>query len=471
MQGALAALVQRGGQAVQQRRQHAGVGRGLAGKGGGHVILGRQRLDGVLAGRRVQQVGGQLAVKAQRAAQPAVVQRQAVQRLGVKGPQLGVAFQQGGQLRLVGQKHLATLHGVPCAVLVLRQAGAAGQRGGQRGGGHGVQRGGFCSGRAAVLQLPAVDELVHLQPGQAVGGGRRVAGAAGVGGGVGLDGRILADGAQHVGKLGLVAVGAQLGALPRLDGGVVEVVVDALQAAEFLDQRQRGLFANARHAGDVVGAVAHQALDVDELRRFQAVFFADGGRVHRQRLAVGGQQHGGGGVHQLQAVAVAGRQQRRAALRLAGGGQRAQNIVGLPAGSTHLHKAQLVQQRFQHRHLLGQFLGHAVAGGLVAVVGFVAERRRALIPGDGHGVGRVGRQQVEQDILEPVDGVCVAAVLRRQQLDAKKRPVHQAVAVQYHQFHNKTPLKKAGQGRAACGCAGAALFCSKYSIPQTPQMW
>ena len=186
-----------------------------------------------------------------------------------------------------------------------------------------------------------------------------------------------------------------------------------MQAAEFLDQRQRGLFANARHAGDVVGAVAHQALDVDELRRFQAVFFADGGRVHRQRLAVGGQQHGGGGVHQLQAVAVAGRQQRRAALRFAGGGQRAQNVVGLPAGLAHLHKAQLVQQGFQHRHLLGQLLGHAVAGGLVAVVGFVAERRRALVPGDGHGVGRVGRQQVEQDILEAIDGVRIAAVLRR----------------------------------------------------------
>ena len=198
--------------------------------------------------------------------------------------------------------------------------------------------------------------------------------------------------------------------------------------------------ADAGHAGDVVGSIAHQALDVDELRRLDAVFLADGGGVHGKGLLVGGQQNGGGIVHQLQTVPVAGGQQGGAARSLAGGGQRAQNIVGLPAGLADLHKAQVGQKFLQHRHLLGQLLGHAVAGGLVAVVGVVAEGGRALVPGDGDSVRLVGRQQVEQDILEAVDGVGVAAVLGRQQLDAEKRAVDQAVAVQYHQFHSVAPF-------------------------------
>ena len=271
---------------------------------------------------------------------------------------------------------------------------------------------------------------MHLQVGQQLGGGRRVAGGVGIGGGVGLDGRVLSDGAQHTAHLGLLPVVQQVFALLGLDGLVVDVLVNACQAAEFLHKRQRRLFADARHAGDVVGTVAHQAFDFDQLGRGHAVFFADGILVHRQRFAVGGQQHGGGFVHQLQTVPVAGGQQGGAALRLIGGGQRAQDIVSLPARLADLGKTQVGQQLFQHRHLLGQFLRHAVAGGLVAVVGVMAEGGGLLVPGNGDGVRLVGRKQVEQDVLEPVDGVGVSAVLGRQHLDAEERAVDQAVAVQ-----------------------------------------
>ena len=281
---------------------------------------------------------------------------------------------------------------------------------------------------------------MHFQRGQQLRGGSGVTGLAQVGGRVGLDGRVLADRAQHIGQVGLVAVGGQLGALPRLDGLVVDVVIDALQTAELRNQRQRGFFADAGHAGDVVRRIAHQTLDVDELRRLDAVLLADGGRVHGNGLFVGRQQNRRCIVHKLQAVAVTGSQQRRAARGLARCGQSAENIVGLPAGLADLHKAKVGQQLLQNRHLLGQLLGHAVAGGLVAVVGGVAERRRTLIPRDGDGVGLVRRQQVEQYILEAVDGVGVAAILRRQQLDAEKRAVDQAVAVQDHEFHAQYSL-------------------------------
>ena len=164
---------------------------------------------------------------------------------------------------------------------------------------------------------------MHFQRGQQLRRSGWVAGLADVRRRVCLDRRIPADGAQHVGQVGLVAICGQLGALAGLDGLVLKVFVNIFHRAELGYQRQCGLFANAGHAGDVIGRVTHQAFYVDELRRLDAVLLADGGRVHRDGLFVGRQQHGRAVVHQLQTVAVAGRQQGSAPGGLAGGGQRA----------------------------------------------------------------------------------------------------------------------------------------------------
>ena len=61
--------------------------------------------------------------------------------------------------------------------------------------------------------------------------------------------------------------------------------------------------------------------------------------VSYTHLFVGRQQNRRCIVHKLQAVAVTGSQQRRAARGLARCGQRAENIVGLPARLADLHKA------------------------------------------------------------------------------------------------------------------------------------
>ena len=294
-----------------------------------YAVLGGQRLDLIAAGGRIQQVGGQLAVKAQRPADAAVCKRQPVEGLGVKGPDLGIAVQQGGQPVSVGQVDLAALHEIPAAVPgfgdVLRGIKAALQQQRQGRRLHRRYRVGVGgrSGGGAAFQPPAVDQLVHFQRGQQLRGGSRVAGAADIGVGVGLNGGIPADGAQHIGQVSLVAVGGQLGALAGLDDLVLKVIVHALQATEFRDQRQRGFFADARHAGNVVRRVTHQAFYINELGRLNAVFLPDGGGVHRDGLLVGRQQNGRGIVHQLQAVPVAGRQQRGAAGSLTGSSQRA----------------------------------------------------------------------------------------------------------------------------------------------------
>ena len=427
---------QPGVQHAAQRRQNPGVGIFLAHKGGRRAVLRCQLGHLVVAGRGVEQIGRQLAVKDNGASLAPGVQRQVVERFGVKGPDLGAAVQQGGQLLRRGGKNLPLLHGVPAPGPpgkikpprgMLRQG--RGVYGGQVGGGN-------CGRSAALVQPPAHRQLVHLQVRQQQRGGGRVPRRAPVGAGVPVHRRVPADGAQRVGKLRQLPVGGQLFPLFGLDGGVVQMVVYPRQAAEFLHQRQGGFLTDARHAGNVVRGIAHQALDLDELGRGDAVFFRNGGLVHDKCFPVGGQQHGGGAVHQLQAVPVTGGQQGGAARRLGGGGQRTQNVVRFPSGTAHLGKAQIGQQLFQNRHLAGQFLRHPVAGSLVTFIGLVAEGGSLLVPGDGHGVGLVGREQIEQNILEPKDGVGIPPILGGQQFDAKIGPVHQAVAVQYQQFHS-----------------------------------
>ncbi len=52
---------------------------------------------------------------------------------------------------------------------------------------------------------------------------------------------------------------------------LVDMLVNALEAAVGSQQLRRRLVAHARHAGDVVGAVAFKAQEIGELRRLHAV--------------------------------------------------------------------------------------------------------------------------------------------------------------------------------------------------------
>ena len=313
-------LVQLSGQQFQKTLQHAGVRVGLAVEFRRYIVLGGQRCHRVAAGGGVEQIRRQLAVKLHRRSNAARLQRAAEQRLCVKGPHGGGAVQQRGQAGVFHRVDLLPLHGVPAAAGGLRHAAALLQHKGQGGGLHfGQRRGGGDGG--SIPQRPPLGEFVHLQPGQQV---RRRGGVPllpDIVCRLGVDGRIGADGAQHEAQFRFVAVVRQIFPLLGLDRLVVKVVIHPLQAAEFLDEGQRGLFPDARHAGDVVGGVPHQAFHINELPGLHAVFFNDGGGVHHQRFLVGGQQHGGGIAHQLQAVPVAGGQQRGAARRGVGGGQ------------------------------------------------------------------------------------------------------------------------------------------------------
>ena len=324
------------------------------------------------------------------------------------------------------------LHCIPGAIAVLgRGAGKIAPSGNQKGQRLHFQLRQFdhcCSG-SALLQTPALHKLMHFQISQQLCGRSRVTLFAEVVLRVCVNGGVPADGTQHMGELSILPVSQQVLPLFRFDRLVFNVGVDIFQTAEFLDKGERRLFPDAFDTGNVVGGIPHQALDLNELGRLDAVFLADGILVHGEGFLVGSQKNGCGAVHQLQAVPVAGCQQCSAACLFTGSGESAQDVVCFPAGLADLNKPQVGQQFFQYRHLLGQFLGHAVAGGLVSVVGSMAEGGGFFIPRNGNGIRLLGRQQIQQNILEAVNGIGITAVLCGKHLDAEKCPVHQAVAV------------------------------------------
>ena len=205
------------------------------------------------------------------------------------------------------------------------------------------------------------------------------------------------------------------------------MVVDILDAAKLLDKLPGALGADARHPGDAVGAVPLDGLDIDELAGGDAVVLLDFGHVVQGDLGLaelgGGQPHRGGAADQLQAVPIPGGDKALGALPLALGGQGAQNVVGLPALAGDGAVAQVHQQLLQHRHLLGQLLGHALAVGLVPRIGLVAEGGRLLVKGDGHPVGGGLLQQLVEHGQKAVDAVGVVPGLGGEHLNAVKGPV------------------------------------------------
>ena len=250
---------------------------------------------------------------------------------------------------------------------------------------------------------------------------------------VGIHRCIGTDGAQSVAQLGQVLALDQMFPLFGFDDGVIQVGIDVLHGAKMLDQVQCGFFSNALHAGDVVRSIAHQAFDLDELTGAYAVFLLHSVHVHHHRLAAAhhgrGQQYGSGIAYQLQAVPVSGGQEAVVLPGGTGGGQSAQDIVGLPAFGTDRAVAQQLQKLFEQGHLLGQLLRHTVAVGLVATVHFMTEGGGTQVKGHCDLVRLAFLDQREQNIQKSKHCVGMAAVLGRQQLDAEERPVGNTVAV------------------------------------------
>ena len=145
-----------------------------------------------------------------------------------------------------------------------------------------------------------------------------------------LDGHVPDDGRQPLALDGVVAVVAQGLPQPGLRNAV-ERVVDALDAAVLVDQAYGGLAAHAGDAGDVVGRVALQRLDVGQhLWTESSVPFHDSGLVvDGALLGAGAHEHTHPGRDELEGVGVAGEDQRLDLFPFGLAAQRSQDVVGL----------------------------------------------------------------------------------------------------------------------------------------------
>ena len=309
----------------EQVGQRTGVRPLLTGESGVGAVADDELREVVLGSRGIQQIGRQLAVPDDAAAPAARSHGAGVERRAVEDVKGDVfVVQQAEQVFGFQRKDGLVLHGIPRGGLQLHDADAllahdSGPRGhevmalrlsGQSGKLGFRQR--LCrrsfrvGGGGDVAQAEAGNEGVELQLLHQPDGFSLVALAHGIGALGGVDGGVGADGAQRVAQLCHGAVFGQMLPLLGLDGlvsGVVEVGVDPLETAVFLDEGEGTLLADALHARDVVGGVAHQALHVDELAGCDAVFLLHGVHIHGDGLAAaqrrGSQQNGGGVADQL----------------------------------------------------------------------------------------------------------------------------------------------------------------------------
>ena len=251
--------------------------------------------------------------------------------------------------------------------------------------------------------------------------------------------RVAADGGQLVAHPRALLAGGELFAHGLADVQRVYLRIDGVYAAVAAHQVERRFFADAGHAGDVVGGVPHQGLQVHHQRRGEAVFFLEARRVVERRLlpAHAGlhEAHGGAAADELEAVPVAGDDLAAPA----GGGalfrRRAEDVVGLPARRLQPADAHLLQHALEHGHLRRQVVRHRLALGLIARVLPVAEGRLRQVEGHAERVRRALLQQPLQNGEKAVNGVGRRAVRRVQRPHAVVRAVDDAVAVQYHQLH------------------------------------
>ena len=193
-------------------------------------------------------------------------------------------------------------------------------------------------------------------------------------------------------------LGAQgLGAADRQAGDLVEVGVQAIQSAgDAVEQALRGLFADARHAGNVVDLVAHQRQVVDDQLGADAEL-----GLHAFHV-VDAAGHGVDQAHvradQLGHVLVTGGDHHVAAGAGATPRQGADHVVGLDAVHAQQRQAEGPHAGVQRLDLHAQVVGHRWAVRLVMLEQLITEGRPLGIEDHREGAVRVLLAQAEQHV-------------------------------------------------------------------------
>ena len=193
---------------------------------------------------------------------------------------------------------------------------------------------------------------------------------------------------------------------------IVHVLVDALEVAVGLQQLRGGLVADAGHAGDVVGRVALEAEEVDELVGAHAVALEHLGRAvdgHVGDALLRGDDARLVGC-QLVGVLIARHEQRLVAQLLVARGDGAQHVVALPALDAHHGHVHGLQQLLDDGELHLEVVVHGRALGLVLLERFHAKRGAARIERADESVGACDVDELEKHGDEAEHGVGGAPV-------------------------------------------------------------
>jgi len=195
----------------------------------------------------------------------------------------------------------------------------------------------------------------------------------------------------------------------RPDGGV-----HALDRLVRGDEPCRGLLADAGNAGNVVGGVALERLEVDNLVRPEAVAGHDLRFVvdHGVLKALAGGHDLRARRDELEGVEVTRQDERIEVQRLGLPGERADNVVGLESGKRVHRDAQLVEELLAPLELRAQLIRHRLPGGLVRRIALVTERRRGQVEARGDVDRRDLLDDLEEDRGEPEDRIHQLALRR-----------------------------------------------------------
>ena len=217
------------------------------------------------------------------------------------------------------------------------------------------------------------------------------------------------DGGQIPGVLSALPALLQLFDDAGLGVDLRQQAVQLRQGVILLHQRHGGLFPHAGDAGDVVGGVAHEGLQVDHVDGGEAILLPEGLLRH---VLGGGLAHAGGhqlhlgmGGDELETVLIAGDDDAVPAGCLAAAADGADEIVGLVAGEIVLGNVHGGEHLLQIRQLHGQLLRHPLALGLVAFIRLMAEGRLPAVEGDAQRLRLLLVQQPLEGGEKAIDGV------------------------------------------------------------------
>ena len=186
---------------------------------------------------------------------------------------------------------------------------------------------------------------------------------------------------------------------------------DGFDSAELLDELGGGFRADAGHTGDVVDAVAHEGLDLDDLVGGDAELVHDLGGADGALLD--GIVHRDLAVDELHQVLVGGDDGGAPALGGGGAGVAGDEVVGFELGELDGGDAEGGGGVADQGELRDEFRGGLVAVGFVVLVEIVAEGGSAGVEDDGDvRPGVIGEEAGEHvgEAEDGVDGDAVGAV-------------------------------------------------------------